>query len=54
MILCWPKIRKCYQAAAKVRDGEEGELEPTGLVDQEVVGLEVTVAHAVAHQETNT
>ncbi len=46
------KIR--YQAAAEIGDGEKGELPPRRLVHQEVVGLQVTVAHAVAHQVTDT
>ena len=46
-----PSLTKLYQAASEIGDGEKWELE---AVDQQVVRLQVTVAHAVAHQVTDS
>jgi hypothetical protein len=46
-----PSLTKLYQAASEIGDGEKGEFE---AVDQEVVRLQVTMAHAVAHQVTDS
>ncbi len=46
-----PSLKKLYQAASEIGDREKGELD---AVDQHVVRLQVTVAHAVANQVTDS
>jgi len=46
-----PSLTKLYQAASEIGDGEKGELQ---AVNQQVVRLQVTVAHAVTHQVTDS